>query len=309
MNQEVNLEDTPTQRSSRECTEAEEVSFVENLAKEDIDAAVEIILCRESYIIEEVNKYLQRQDFLNSRRKELLHKRWTENVAFPLQQKIIDKVGSPKEIQKKKCLELDGYLRFRDATVTIPLFRDPLLQAQQDRDEENRAIRQCETGKIYTMKQFKELERAEQLAKLPQSSLARQNVGPHEWLRVPFGYMESEFRQKSRLKVKVDRNQLSSDWVFYPSQTSGEAAKISQADSTWTSLSGQFPEEEPGVVQSADQLETASRVKEGITANDLGEPAEKDGSASEGGRPARGSGAMLGNVRGQPADSSKDFNK
>ncbi|XP_031805421.1 protein FAM228B-like [Sarcophilus harrisii] len=283
MNQEVNLEDTPTQRSSRECTETQEVSFVETLAKEDIDAAVEIILCRESYIIEEINKYLQRQDFLNSRRKELLHKRWTENVAFPLQQKIIDKVGSPKEIEKRKCLELDGYLRFRDATVMIPLFRDPLLQAQQDRDEENRAILQCETGKMYTMKEFKELEKAEQLAKLPQSSLARQNVGPHEWLRVPFGYMESEFRQKSRLKVKVDRNQLSSDLVFYPSQARGEAAKISQADppqmasSTWTSLSGQFPEEEPGVVQSTGQSEPASRVKEGIAATDLPELAEKDG--------------------------------
>uniref|UniRef100_A0A4X2KJ49 Family with sequence similarity 228 member A n=1 Tax=Vombatus ursinus TaxID=29139 RepID=A0A4X2KJ49_VOMUR len=75
------------------------------------------MLCRENYIIKELDKYLQRQDFLNERRKEMLHKRWVENVACPLQQKIIDKVSSPKEMEKRKRLEPDGYWRFRNSKV------------------------------------------------------------------------------------------------------------------------------------------------------------------------------------------------
>uniref|UniRef100_A0A4X2KDK5 Family with sequence similarity 228 member A n=1 Tax=Vombatus ursinus TaxID=29139 RepID=A0A4X2KDK5_VOMUR len=146
MNQDVSHADSSSERSPKECANAQEVSFVETLAKDDLDAAVKGMLCRENYIIKELDKYLQRQDFLNERRKEMLHKRWVENVACPLQQKIIDKVSSPKEMEKRKRLEPDGYWRFRNSKVTLPSFHDPLLQAQQDRDEENRAILQCETG-------------------------------------------------------------------------------------------------------------------------------------------------------------------
>ncbi|XP_068953474.1 protein FAM228B-like [Petaurus breviceps papuanus] len=227
---EARSSDSSAQKSRDVCAETQELSFVETLVKDDIDAAVEVILCRENYIIKELDKYLQRQDFLNARRKEMLHKRWMENVACPLQQKIIDKVGSPREVEKRKRLEAEGYLRFRSATVTLPPFRDPLLQAQRDRDEENRAILQCETGKLYTMKEFKEIEKAERLAKLPQSSLARQNLSPNQWLKIPAGYVESELCRKSRLKVRVNRNRISSDFrkVLYPSETHGEEADSCQ---------------------------------------------------------------------------------
>ncbi|XP_074050648.1 protein FAM228B-like [Macrotis lagotis] len=228
MNQNGSCAEASAQRSSRKHMEAQNMSFVEALAKDDIDAVVEVILSRENCIIQELNKYLQHQDFLNERRKEMLHKRWVENVACPLQQKIIEKVGSPREIEKRKCLEREGYRRFRDITVTLPPFHDPLLQAQENRDEDNRAILQCETGKMYTMKEFKEIEKAKWLAKLPQS-LARQNMNPSEWLKVPAAYVESEFRQRSRLKVKVNRNQLSVD--FRKSlETNGEVDEISQKD-------------------------------------------------------------------------------
>ncbi|XP_043841595.1 protein FAM228B-like [Dromiciops gliroides] len=232
MSQDVGHADSSEQREQRdsdEGVEAREVSLGEALAKNDIDAAVERILCRENSIIKELDRYLQRQDFLNARRREMLHKRWVENVACPLQQKIVDKVGSPREIEKRKRLELEGYLRFRNAVVTLPPFHDPLLQAQQDRDEENKAILQCETGRIYTMREFKEREKAERLARLPQSSLARQNISPSQWLKIPAGYVESEFCRKSRLKVRVNRNRISWDFrkVFYPSETNEEESTIS----------------------------------------------------------------------------------
>ncbi|XP_078005030.1 protein FAM228B-like [Phascolarctos cinereus] len=279
MNQDVRHADSPARRSSKECANAPKVSFVETLVKDDIDAAVEGMLCKENYIIKKLDKYLQHQDFLNARRKEMLHKRWVENVDCPLQQKIIDKFSSPREMEKKKRLEPDGYWRFRNTTVTLPPFRDPLLQAQQDRDEENRAILQCETGKLYTMKEFKEIEKAKWLAKLPQSSLARQNISPNEWLKIPAGYMESELRQKSRLRVRVNRNQISSDFrkIFYPSETNRKA-DISQEDTceessrTWTSFPKLNHEEMAdamrGLVQSDELPVPILRMTERITAND-----------------------------------------
>ncbi|XP_072507616.1 protein FAM228B isoform X4 [Notamacropus eugenii] len=204
--------DSQTQRSSKGCPEAPDVPFAETLVKDDIDAAVEVILCRENYIIK----------------------------------------------------------------VTLPPFRDPLLQAQQDRDEENRAILQCETGKLYTMKEFKEIEKAERLAKLPQSSLARHHISPNQWLKIPARYMESELCRKSRLKVRVNRNRISSDFrkVFYPSETNGEADS-SQEDTyvescrTWTSFPklshGEMRDEKRGLVQSGKQ--PVPRKREGIIAN------------------------------------------
>ncbi|XP_044512656.1 protein FAM228B-like [Gracilinanus agilis] len=224
---------------------------VSGLAKDDIDAAVKTILCRENYVIKEVDKYLQHQDFLNERRREMLHKRWVENVACPLQQKIIDKVGSPRDIEKRKRLELDDYLKFKNAMgyvsletydsktydpfymmnkdpyylkVMVPPFLDPLLKAQRDRDQENRVLLQCERGKTYTLKMFRDTEKAELLARLPQSSLTRQNIGPNDWLAISAGYVESDLCKKSRLKVKVDRNRIS--WAlrkaFYPSEAESE---------------------------------------------------------------------------------------
>nr|XP_020833641.1 uncharacterized protein LOC110202029 [Phascolarctos cinereus] len=242
MNQDVRHADSPARRSSKECANAPKVSFVETLVKDDIDAAVEGMLCKENYIIKKLDKYLQHQDFLNARRKEMLHKRWVENVDCPLQQKIIDKFSSPREMEKKKRLEPDGYWRFRNTTgwkhrqfpnisrsensflleacspltsvdfckkslqcrhdsvnvtqVTLPPFRDPLLQAQQDRDEENRAILQCETGKIYTMKEFKEVK-AKWLGTLPPFSFGWQDRRPNS------GLVGEENCQKSSARAKL----------------------------------------------------------------------------------------------------------
>lgn len=102
----------PKLRNSKEWLEPQPLSFMEVLAKEDIDAAIQSVLYRENYVIKELDKYLKHHEFLNARRKEILHKRWIDHVADPLQKKIIEKVCSHKKIKKRRQEELDGFLKY-----------------------------------------------------------------------------------------------------------------------------------------------------------------------------------------------------
>ncbi|XP_058282593.1 protein FAM228B isoform X8 [Hylobates moloch] len=95
--------------------------------------------------------------------------------------------------------------------VTIPPFHDPLKKAQYDKDNEKRTLLQCETGKIYSIKEFKEVEKAQLHSKFPQISNSRHFMTPNEWLKLPTRYIESEFCKRRRLKVKVNFNDCSFD--------------------------------------------------------------------------------------------------
>ncbi|XP_060221359.1 protein FAM228B isoform X2 [Meriones unguiculatus] len=228
----------PKRKSSKEWLEPQPLSFMETLAKEDTDAAVQSILCRENYIMKELDKYLYHHDFLNARRKEMLYKKWVECVSDPLQKKIIEKVCSQKKIKKRRRQESDDFLRYVNKKgnafikhydpkeydpfymykedpdflkVVMPPFRDPLKKAQYDKDDEKRTLLQCETGKIYTMKEFKEIETVQLNSRFPSISNSRQRITPNEWLRVPLKYIESEFCKRSRLKVKMNFNASSFD--------------------------------------------------------------------------------------------------
>ncbi|XP_067559681.1 protein FAM228B isoform X1 [Pseudorca crassidens] len=225
-------------KSSNEWLEPQPLSFMEALAKEDIDAAIQSILYRENYIIKELGKYLKHHDFLNARKKEILYKRWVDHVADPLQKKIIENVASHKKIIKRRQEELDAFLKYVNKKgnafiehydpkeydpfymkkedpnflkVTIPPFRDPLKKAQYDKDDGKRILLQCETGRIFTMKEFKEVEKAKLHSRFPGISNSRHFMTPNEWLKLPTNYIESEFCKRSRLKVKVNINESSFD--------------------------------------------------------------------------------------------------
>ncbi|XP_021088090.1 protein FAM228B isoform X2 [Mesocricetus auratus] len=228
-------------KSSKEWLEPQSLSFMEALAKEDTDAAVQSILYRENYVMKELDKYLYHHDFLNARRKEILYKKWVECVADPLQKKILEKVCSHKKIKKRRRQELDNFLRHLNKKehafiehydpkeydpfymskedpnflkVIMPPFRDPLKKAQYNKDDEKRTLLQCETGKIYTMKEFKEIEKAQLHSRFPSISNSRQCITPNEWLKVPMSYIESEFCKKSRIKVRANFN--ASDYNLNP---------------------------------------------------------------------------------------------
>ncbi|ELR56393.1 hypothetical protein M91_00129, partial [Bos mutus] len=176
--------------------ELESVTLMEALAREDIDEAVYAILFRENCIAKRLDTYFQHLDAFKERKKELLHKKWTENVAKPLQQRIMEKVISYKALEKTKQENFEYFLKHTNKTeiifgdfydpevynpfymtkkdpnygkVAVPPFCDPLFIRQQETDEEQRAVFQYTTGKRCTLKEFKELEKArQQYARLPQ---------------------------------------------------------------------------------------------------------------------------------------------
>ncbi|XP_013378067.1 PREDICTED: protein FAM228B isoform X4 [Chinchilla lanigera] len=205
----------PKLKNSRELLEPRALSFIENL-----------------------DRYLKHHDFMSTRRKEMLHRRWAHLVADPLHKEIIEKVCSYKKIKERRQEELDGFLKYANKKgnvfmehydpkeydpfymrkedpnllkLIIPPFHDPLRKAQYDKDEEKRTLLQCETGKIYTMKEFKEIEKAQLHSRFPRISSSRHSVTPNEWLKLPTRYIESEFCKRSRLKVKVNFNDSSFD--------------------------------------------------------------------------------------------------
>ncbi|XP_006835363.1 PREDICTED: protein FAM228A [Chrysochloris asiatica] len=180
------------------------VSLMEALAKEDIDEAVNVILLRESYAVKRLDTYFQHLDIFKKRRKEILHKKWVENIAEPLQQRIMEKVISHRGLKNTKQENFEYYLQHTNKTGTaigyrydsevcnpfymkkkdskcgkvfIPPSTDPMFPRQQD--EENRAV-QCETGKIYSITEFKEMEKAKLHVSLPWFSFTLHSVIPQE---------------------------------------------------------------------------------------------------------------------------------
>ncbi|PNI72580.1 FAM228A isoform 4 [Pan troglodytes] len=105
----------------REWPEPESVSLMEVLAREDIDEAVRAILFRENSIVKRLDTYFQHVDTFKERRKEMLHKKWVENVAEPLQQRIMEKVISYKEL-KMKQENVEYYLQHRHKMVLMFYF-------------------------------------------------------------------------------------------------------------------------------------------------------------------------------------------
>ncbi|XP_062429201.1 protein FAM228B [Rhea pennata] len=191
----------------------------------DIIACAQSVLERENYFVKEVDRYLKHNDFLNLRKKEMLYKKWLGDVSEPLLQKIEDKVDSKssEEIQKRNEEQLSLYLNYckkkgyaaldtynpseydplflKTCTdcwkVSIPTLNDPLLKDAQKKFTEKSIIRQCETGRLCSSRELKELSKAE----LPLLPLSRQHVDAVEWLKIPHAYIASEVHQRKRQKV------------------------------------------------------------------------------------------------------------
>ncbi|KAJ7344217.1 hypothetical protein JRQ81_000167 [Phrynocephalus forsythii] len=232
------------QRSPPERTEVlgswltpKQFSVVQAVVNESQDISSTLsLLERENCFVREVDKYLKYHDFLALRKREILYKKWFENVSRPLLQKIQEKIDnrSSGEIEEMKRKELSLYLDYcnkkgsaflesytpstydpfflktcRDVSkASVPPLNDPLLNEIQERYFEAGIIEQCATGKRYSSKEMNELYKAE----LPLLPLSRQLMNPVEWLKIPSGYMESEIRQKSRQKMVPTRNSSSMDF-------------------------------------------------------------------------------------------------
>ncbi|VFV27686.1 Hypothetical predicted protein [Lynx pardinus] len=196
----------------KEWPELESVALMEVLAREDIDEAVHAILFRENYIAKlsikkRLDMYFQHLDIFKERRGEVLHKKWIENVAEPVQ-RIAEKVISYGGLEKMKQENLECllkrtnkmeivfgnlydpevynpfYMTKKDPNygkVMLPLFCDSLFRRWQEMDEEKRAVFQNKTGKRYTLKECKDLEKARLYATLPHFTFTLHDVILRVW--------------------------------------------------------------------------------------------------------------------------------
>ncbi|NXI37229.1 F228B protein, partial [Galbula dea] len=210
--------------NTKDCLTQKDFCPVEALpgASQDVIAAVQCILDREHYFVREVDRYLRHSDFLNLRKKEMLYKKWLENVSEPLLQKIEDKMESQtsEEIQKRKEEQHSLYLNYCNKKgyvslesydpleydplflktctdcwkVSVPTFQDPLLKGIQSKFTETGIIKQCETGSPCSARELNKLSRAE----LPLLPLSRQGVDTLEWLKMLHAYIASEVHPRKR---------------------------------------------------------------------------------------------------------------
>ncbi|XP_072188420.1 protein FAM228B [Excalfactoria chinensis] len=186
----------------------------------DIITSAQSILDRENYFVREVDSYLRHHDFLHLRKKEMLYKKWLEDVSEPLLWKIEDKMDSQsmKEIQKRREEQLSLYLNYRKKKgyvaletydpseydplflktctdfwkVSIPALQDPLLQAVQKKFIETGIAKRCETGRPCSSRELQEL---------PLLPLGRQHMDAIKWLKVPHTYIASELHRTRRRRV------------------------------------------------------------------------------------------------------------
>ncbi|NWH61154.1 F228B protein, partial [Geococcyx californianus] len=189
---------------------------------QDIIASAQCILDRENDFLRELDRYLRHNDFLNLRKKELLYKKWLENVSEPVLQKIQDKMNSQsiKEIQKRREEQYSLYLNYCKKKgyvalevydpseydpfflktntdywkVSIPTLQDPLLKNTERKLTETGIIKQCETGTLYSTRELSKLSKAQ----LPLFPLSRQRMDAIEWLKVPYAYIASEAHRTKR---------------------------------------------------------------------------------------------------------------
>ncbi|ESO94844.1 hypothetical protein LOTGIDRAFT_117952 [Lottia gigantea] len=181
------------------------------------------LLDTEETFVKDVDDFISHKKMLDLRKKEMLHKQWTERVYEPLRHKIVQVMEGHdfmdadrrKREMHKQYLEfvnkkghvfldtIDSKIYYAQALnghrpaplmiETKPL-RDPLTSQSRSRTEEERTILRCTTGVRYTDNDIKQV----QLPALPMAPLGRHGTNSHTWLEMPLRDIESQPRKSSQ---------------------------------------------------------------------------------------------------------------
>ncbi|KAF1376517.1 hypothetical protein PFLUV_G00212310 [Perca fluviatilis] len=141
---------------------------------QQVKATIQAILDTENGFMKELERFLGQRDVTELRRRELLHKRWTERVWFPLQRRVKKHVSSCSPVAVKRRLSLySHYLHQCNSKGVVLLesydlreynpfllhikkphyvklstadLKDPLYLQLHERLKEKRTARSCEEG-------------------------------------------------------------------------------------------------------------------------------------------------------------------
>ncbi|XP_064618457.1 protein FAM228B-like [Liolophura sinensis] len=184
------------------------------------------LLQGEKTFVQDATEYLGNRSILELRRKELLHKRWSDEVYEPLRKKINDEMSSRHwpDVDRRKREMHKQYLEFsnrkghvfldtidpgeyyamaltgqRPAPLKIATakLRDPLLSQGSQRNDEDRMMLRCLTGNHYTDRDIEQIKQP----LLPLVPLGRHGTECSTWLSMPLHNIESTCRQASRRRM------------------------------------------------------------------------------------------------------------
>lgn len=210
----------------------------------NITTMQEYTTCRHTKdFAEDLGDFLSHIDMMALRKKELLHKNWTDRVYEPIRRKIVEAMGSQQQtenyrrrkvlyqqflehVNKKGHVFLDtvdkreynaqalNYHRPAPLSVYHPILKDPLHLQGMERSNEDQVILRCITGNIYTHKDLNQLK----LPNLPLVPQGRHGTDSTSWLEMPLFNIESTPRKASRLRMNPQRSQTQIDFADWSSQ-------------------------------------------------------------------------------------------
>lgn len=207
------------------------------------------LLQTENTFVKDVEDFITHRETTNLRKKEVLHKNWSERVYKPLRKKIIEAMDSNDwpEVDRRKRELHKQYLEFtnqkghvfldtmdpeeyyamalnghRPAPIKIetrPL-HDPLISQGRQRNEEDRTILRCLTGYRYSDKDIEQVK----MPAMPLVPLGRHGTDSIRWLKMPLSNIESTPRLASRKRMCGKFNDTEIDFEVWTKTPYNHAA-------------------------------------------------------------------------------------
>ncbi|XP_045577179.1 protein FAM228A [Salmo salar] len=110
-------------------------------------AITQPLLDAENGFVKDLERFLCQQEKAELRKRELLHKRWTERVWTPIQRSVENQMSCCcyDEAERIRSMFLH-YIHYCNSKVTTPASRDPPFLQSREGIKEKRAVLRCQTG-------------------------------------------------------------------------------------------------------------------------------------------------------------------
>ncbi|XP_034755518.1 protein FAM228A isoform X3 [Etheostoma cragini] len=166
---------------------------------QQVKATIQAILDTENGFMKELERFLSQRDITELRRRELLHKRWTERVWFPLQRRVEKHVSSCSPAAVKRRLSLySQYLHQCNTKLSTAGLKDPLYLQLHGRPKEKRTAHSCEEG---CQRQVEKRPQSESVTSQANMLLHVSSNHPVTASRKTSVVDETEERKSSRIKT------------------------------------------------------------------------------------------------------------
>ncbi|XP_072018920.1 protein FAM228B-like [Amphiura filiformis] len=213
------------------------------------------VLDRENSFVRDIENELLHKSFLDKRKKEMLYKKWSEQIFEPIQDKIYRAMkGNYAAVDRKKRELFNDYINHRNKkgyvfldtfdekeydplslvaprpapiTATTGALNDPLIAQRRERNDEDRMVIRCYTGQSLSEKAVEQ----SRLPPLPLVPLGRHGTECKTWLAMPLHDIESPVRHMSRRRMKGVFNDCHFDFKDWPS-FSADSTSASNAITT-----------------------------------------------------------------------------